>query len=71
MSRQRTTVRRHVSAVAALAVLGLVGACAQEGAGQSNTGSSSDSAAGIAEAEEAVAGWAEPITEYPEEPALS
>jgi len=71
MSRQRTTVRRGAASVAALAVLALLGACAQGDAAQSNSGSSGDSADGIAQAKEAVAGWTEPISEYPEEPALS
>jgi ribose transport system substrate-binding protein len=71
MSRQRTTVRSSAAFVAALSVLGLLGACAQGNAGQANAGSSADSADGIAEAREAVAGWTDPITEYPEEPALS
>src|SRR3954463_9474100 len=71
MSRQRTTVRRGVASVAALAIVALLGACAQGDAGQASTGSSGDSAAGIAQAKEAVAGWAKPLTEYPEEPALS
>jgi ribose transport system substrate-binding protein len=71
MSRQRTTVRRGVASVAALAIVGLLGACAQGNAGQANTGSAGDSAAGIAQAKEAVAGWSKPLTEYPDEPALS
>jgi ribose transport system substrate-binding protein len=71
MSRQRTTVRRGVVSVAAFSVLALLGACAQGDAGQTNTGSSADSADGIAQAKEAVATWSEPLTEYPEEPALS
>jgi ribose transport system substrate-binding protein len=71
MPRQRTTVRRSAAFVAALTVLGLLGACAQGDAGQANAGSSADSADGIAQAKEAVAGWTEPITEYPEERALS
>jgi ribose transport system substrate-binding protein len=71
MSRPRTTVRRSSAFVAALAVLGLLGACAQGDAGRANAGTSGDSADGIAQAREAVAGWSEPLTEYPEEPALS
>jgi ribose transport system substrate-binding protein len=71
MSRQRTTVRRAVAFVAAVAIVGLLGACAQSNADQANTGTSEDSAAGIAQAKEAVAGWSGPLTEYPEEPTLS
>jgi ribose transport system substrate-binding protein len=71
MSRQRTTVRRGVASVAALAIVALLGACAQGNAGQASTGSSGDSAAGIAQAKDAVAGWSKPLTEYPKEPALS
>ena len=71
MSRQRTTVRRGVASVAALAILGLLGACAHGSAAQGSGGTSGDSAAGIAQAKEAVAGWSKPLTEYPEEPALS
>ena len=71
MSRQPTTVRRSAAFAAAFSVVALLGACAQGNAGQTTTGSSADSADGIAQAEEAVAGWSEPLTEYPEEPALS
>jgi ribose transport system substrate-binding protein len=71
MSRQRTTVRRSAAAVAVLATVALLGACAQGNTGKANTGSSGDSSAGIAQAKEAVAGWSKPLTEYPEEPALS
>ena len=71
MSRQRTTVRRGVASVAALAILGLLGACAQGDVAQGSSGNAEDSAAGIAQAEKAVAGWSAPLTEYPEEPALS
>jgi ribose transport system substrate-binding protein len=52
-------------------MLGALGACAQGNAEQGSTGTSEDSASGIAQAEKAVADWSEPLTEYPEEPALS
>lgn len=60
-----------MASVAALAIVVLLGGCAQGNAGQASTGSSGDSAAGIAEAKAAVAGWTKPLTAYPKEPALS
>jgi ribose transport system substrate-binding protein len=71
MSRQRQTIRNGAALVAATAVMGLLGACAQSDADEGGSGNADDSKAGIAEAKKAVAGWGEPVTSYPEEPALS
>ena len=72
MSLNRHTARRRGAAlVATLACMALLGACVQESVSDTPSGSSEDSQAGIAQAEEALAGWSEPLTTYPEEPALS
>lgn len=71
MSRQRQTARRGAALVAGLAVMGMLGACAQDSVKEASAGTTEDSKSGIAEATETVAAWGKPVTEYPEEPALS
>ena len=72
MSSHRQTARRGAALVAGAALLSMLAACAQDTvSADTPTGSTDDSAAGIAKAEEAVAGWSAAITDYPDEPALS
>lgn len=71
MSRHLSSAKRAAAGIAGLAVLSLLGACAQDTVEAAPAGSADDSATGISEAKEAVATWGEPVTDYPEEPALS
>lgn len=69
--RGRRPVSHVASAVAVLATAALLSGCAQESVTSDNPGSSKDSAAGVAEARTAIAGYRDAITSYPEEPALT
>ncbi len=72
MSLHRQTARRGAALVASAALLSMLAACAQDTvSADTPSGSAEDSAAGIAKAQEAVAGWGAALTEYPEEPKLS
>jgi ribose transport system substrate-binding protein len=74
MPLPRQNFRRSGSVlVAAFAVMGLLAGCAQSGAKDTTagTGTTADTQAGIAEAKAAMAAFAQPLTSYPEEPALA
>ena len=63
--------RQGAALVAAAALVGALGACAQDTVQADSTGTAEDSASGIEKAKEAVAAWSGPVTDYPEEPKLS
>lgn len=71
MSRHLSSARRAAAGIAGLAVLSMLGACAQDTVEAAPAGSAEDSATGINQAKEAVQAWGAPVTEFPEEPALS
>jgi ribose transport system substrate-binding protein len=59
-------------AATAVALATLLGACAQDSVkDKAPTGTAADSEAGVEEAKTILATWAEPLTDYPEEPSLS
>lgn len=72
MSQLRTRTRGLAIAATSIALTALLGACAQDSVKEkASTGTAADSEAGIESATAQLATWAEPITSYPEEPALS
>ncbi len=72
MTHFRTRTRGFAVAATSVALVALLGACAQDSVkDKAATGTAEDTAAGIEEATSQLATWAAPITEYPEEPTLS
>jgi ribose transport system substrate-binding protein len=74
MPLPRQTFRRSGAVlVAAFAVMGLLAGCAQSSAqdNAAGSGTAADTKAGIAEAKDAMAAFAQPLTSYPAEPALA
>lgn len=72
MTHFRTRTRGFAVAATSVALVALLGACAQDSVkDKAATGTAEDTAAGIEEATSQLASWAAPITEYPEEPTLS
>lgn len=72
MTHFRTRTRGVAVAATSIALALLLGACAQENVkDKAPTGTAEDTAAGIETATAQLATWADPVTDYPEEPALS
>ena len=72
MTHLRTRTRSLVLAATTVALITLLGACAQDSVkDKASTGTAADSEAGIEGGHRPLASWSDPITEYPEEPALS
>lgn len=72
MTLFRTRTRGLALAATSIALAALLGACAQDSVkDKAPTGTAADSEAGVEEATTQLATWAGPITDWPEEPALS
>ena len=72
MTQSLMRTRGLAMAATAVALTTLLGACAQESVkAKTDTGSVADTQAGIETARSQLASWAGPVTDYPEEPALS
>jgi ribose transport system substrate-binding protein len=72
MTHSRTRTRGLAMAATSVALMTLLGACAQDSVkAEAPTGTAADSEAGIEEAKALLESWSAPLTEYPEEPALS
>ena len=72
MTHSRTRTRGFAMAATSVALMTLLGACAQDSVkDKAPTGTAADTEAGIEEADGELASWSAPLTDYPEEPALS
>jgi ribose transport system substrate-binding protein len=72
MTLSRTRTRGFAMAATSVALMTLLGACAQDTVKDKEpTGTAADSEAGIEEAKALLDSWSAPLTDYPEEPALS
>jgi ribose transport system substrate-binding protein len=72
MTHSPTRTRGLALAATAVALTGLLAGCAQDNVkAKADVGSAADTQAGIEAAREQLAAWAGPVTDYPEEPALS
>ena len=72
MTHLRTRTRSLVLGATTVALVTLLGACAQDSVkDKASTGTAADTEAGIQQATTQLASWAGPVSDYPEEPALS
>jgi ribose transport system substrate-binding protein len=72
MTHSRRRTRGFALAATSAALATLLGACAQDSVKDKEpTGTAADSEAGIEQAASLLESWAAPLTDYPEEPALS